>query len=267
MKVEIGKIYKSNFCGEFIVLNKEGYRGTKLYYNIKFLQTGYETTARYDTIVVGNVNDPYYPKIYGVGYFGEPKNNEKIDPSIRNRWERMMSRCYNINDENYYTYGGIGITVCIRWHCYTNYAEDYKLLPGYNDMINNPHIKYHLDKDILQQGIPSNQKVYSPTTCMFVPVFENSIQVAIDHADAHSNDYYNVIHHHGAYNVELQIFSITRRIGRYKDPIIAANGANHARRIYGLPILNTNVPYISPEEVNAQNIRKNLYEMVRIINK
>ncbi len=186
---------------------------------------------------------------------------------MRGRWERMLDRCYNPNSKYYYAYGGIGVAVCDRWKCYINFVTDCKELPGYNDMINNPHIKYHLDKDILQQGIPSNQKVYSPETCMFVPAAENSYQVAIDHFNERGNNYFNVEKHYNAYNVKLQINGVIRRIGRYKDPIIAANAANHARRIYGLPILNINIPYVSPEEVNALNIRMNKPAMVDIIQK
>ena len=267
MSVEIGKEYISKFCGKFKVIDREGYRGTKLYYIVKFLKTGYITSARYDTIKTGNINDPYYPKILGVACLGESRDGTSLNMYMYDRWRNMINRCYDICNEYYYAYGGAGVTVCQRWLCYANYIEDIPNLPGYNDMINNPHIKYHLDKDILQQGIPSNQKVYSPETCMFVPAAENSYQVAIDHFNERGNNYFNVEKHYNAYNVKLQINGVIRRIGRYKDPIIAANAANHARRIYGLPILNINIPYVSPEEVNALNIRKVKKEMVKIINK
>ena len=129
-----------------------------------------------------------------------------------------------------------------------------------------PHIKYHLDKDILQQGISTNQKVYSPTTCMFVLAYENSYQVAIDHHNERNNKYFNVEPHYGAYNVKLEVNGILHRIGRYKDQDMAANHANEFRRFHGLPILNTNVPYIPPEVFNAYNIRK-LPEMCSIVKK
>jgi hypothetical protein len=274
MAVEIGKTYQSRNCGEFVVIGKaEKQKGSKkTYYHVKFSYTGYETTTRYDTIESGQVNDPFYPNKHGVGYIGVP-NGSDIDLSMRDRWDRMLSRCYNIDDAHYIFYGGAGVTVCERWLCYVNFVEDCKTLPGYKEMVNNPHIKYHLDKDILQQGIPVNQKVYSPETCMFVPACQNSYQVAIDHFDERGNKYFNVEEHYNAYNVKIEVDGLLRRIGRYKDPIVAANAANHARHRYGLPILNTDVPYIPPEIVNSLNIRtvrndmvrKN--EMVKIINK
>ena len=70
----------------------------------------------------------------------------------------------------------------------------------------------------------------------------------------------------GAYTIRIKINNVERRLGRYKDEILGANAANHARVIYGLPILNTNIPYISPEEVNAQNL-STLPEMCSIVKK
>lgn len=254
-KVEIGGIYHSNFCGDYMILDFDRSH-SRTYYKIKFLQTGYETSMRGDLVKTGYVNDPYYPKIYGVGYLGELNDEDKRLKSLMyKRWSNMISRCYNINDDAYYAYGALGIKVCDRWHCFANFLNDVKYLPGFNDMINNPNIKYQLDKDILQQGVPANMKVYSPETCMFVPSYVNSVQVAIDHIDEHNNIYHNVIFHHNAYKVEIQVNNYTYRIGTYKDPIVAANAANHARRLLGLKILNTDVPFISQEEVNSQNIR------------
>lgn len=262
MKIQIGNIYSSNFCGDFKIIEYHGTINKKPYYKIKFLKTNYETVARYDTIKSGNINDPYYPKIYNIGYIGE---NDYIDPTIYSRWRNMLSRCYNPNSQHYDSYGGKGIKVCDRWHSYANFAEDFKKLNGYIDMINNPNIKYHLDKDILQQGIKTCDKIYSPVTCMLVPIHVNALQNSIDNNCNHSNSFTNVIYHHGAYDVRLQINGITYNIGRYIDEIIAANAANHAREFYGLQKVN-DVKFIPKNEVNKYNIRKPK-EMCKIVNK
>ena len=39
-------------------------------------------------------------------------------------WHKMMTRCFNVNDENYYLYGGRGITVCERWRIFENFRDD-----------------------------------------------------------------------------------------------------------------------------------------------
>ncbi len=36
----------------------------------------------------------------------------------------MMRRCYKPQDKDYPKYGGKGVTVCVRWHEYTNFAAD-----------------------------------------------------------------------------------------------------------------------------------------------
>ncbi len=40
-------------------------------------------------------------------------------------WSAMKTRCYNTNHDNYYSYGGRGITVCDRWlHSFEAFLED-----------------------------------------------------------------------------------------------------------------------------------------------
>jgi hypothetical protein len=36
----------------------------------------------------------------------------------------MMNRCYRKKDENYFRYGGRGITVCRQWHSIKNFFND-----------------------------------------------------------------------------------------------------------------------------------------------
>ncbi len=254
MKIEIGKIYQSKICGDFEVLDRDTSKETHhTYYTIRFLQTGYITSARYDVIQSGNINDPYFPKICNIGFIGEPIDG--IDRDIYQRWANMIKRCYDTSQMYYNLYGGAGITVCDRWLCYANFAEDFKKLPGYSEMMNNTDTKYSMDKDILQTDVDPSNKVYSSETCMLVPNHVNILQVAKDHFKSHSNKYYNVIEHKGAYNVEIQINNDVKRIGRYRDPEVAANAANYARSLYGLEVLNTDVKHIPQEEVNSQNIR------------
>jgi hypothetical protein len=45
-------------------------------------------------------------------------------------WNGMMQRCYNKNHESYPAYGGVGITVCERWHHYPNFKADMEPRPN-----------------------------------------------------------------------------------------------------------------------------------------
>lgn len=47
----------------------------------------------------------------------------KITPEYR-AWKNMMTRCYNENYHRYPDWGGRGITVCKRWHDFTNFLAD-----------------------------------------------------------------------------------------------------------------------------------------------
>jgi len=57
------------------------------------------------------------------------KHGDSSHP-LYTRWLRMMSRCYNAEDNRFYRYGGRGIKVCQRWRVFRNYAED--LSAGYS---------------------------------------------------------------------------------------------------------------------------------------
>lgn len=39
-------------------------------------------------------------------------------------WASMKKRCTNPNEENYYLYGGRGITFCKQWDLFTNFLND-----------------------------------------------------------------------------------------------------------------------------------------------
>jgi hypothetical protein len=46
-------------------------------------------------------------------------------------WAHMKARCYDINDNRYYRYGGRGITVCDRWkNSFESFIEDMGMSPS-----------------------------------------------------------------------------------------------------------------------------------------
>lgn len=76
-------------------------------------------------------------------------------------WHDMITRCYG-NQNKTPTY--VGCYVCDEWLVFSKFKEWYDLnyVPG-----------FHLDKDILIE----NNKIYSPNTCIFVPVYINVLLV------------------------------------------------------------------------------------------
>lgn len=155
-----GTIYTTKHFGNLSVIK---YNGTSDVL-VLFLSTGYEIVTRASSIRGGQVKDPLYPRIYGVGYIGlgDYKQSEKGKKTKSYKtWSGMLERCYSeLSQVKNTTY--IECSTSKEWHNYQNFAKwfDDNYIDG-----------YHLDKDILNQG----NKVYSPDNCIFVPQQVNSL--------------------------------------------------------------------------------------------
>lgn len=101
--------------------------------------------------------------VWGVGvneYSGSINFNRKTIKSYK-IWQSMLQRGYDEKYQlKYPTY--IGCTVCDEWLYFSNFKQ------WFDD---NYREGMHLDKDILVEG----NKVYSPETCVFVPLYLNSL--------------------------------------------------------------------------------------------
>lgn len=45
-------------------------------------------------------------------------------------WNAMFDRCYNSNNKSFASYGGRGISICVRWHTFDNFLEDMGICPN-----------------------------------------------------------------------------------------------------------------------------------------
>ena len=117
----------------------------------------------------GNIKNPMFPSVYGVGYFGIGKF-KSIDENGKHTkcydaWQRMLQRCYDPKfHEKHPTYKGC--RVCEEWHNFQVFAEWY-----YEHYYEFEGQTMNLDKDILNKG----NKVYSADSCIFVPQFINKL--------------------------------------------------------------------------------------------
>ena len=133
--------------------------------DVLFPDTGYIATNRdYKEFSVGILKDMYEKTVWGVGYLGGGKY--KSGGSKKHvTWRHMLERCYDLKaQEKQPTY--IDCTVCEEWHNYQIFAEWYD-----NNYYEVEGELIHLDKDILFKG----NKIYSPSTCIFVPRDINSL--------------------------------------------------------------------------------------------
>ena len=167
----IGHRFHSRSCNDFTVIRKtsnkaHGEIGNYLY-EVKFdVVNGVEYTkeVRKEDILKGKINNPYYPSLYNVGYIG---NATSIGNKYEyNKWNNMISRCYNERDRKYKNYGLVGVYVCDRWKCFEYFLEDFKQIEGYKE-----GEKQSLDKDIKSVSEP---KYYSLETCCLVSIEQNS---------------------------------------------------------------------------------------------
>ena len=130
----------------------------------------------YGNFLKGNVKNPFFPSVYGVGYFGigefkSCNENGKITKSY-NTWKNIHERCYNPKfHKKFQTYENC--TVCKEWNNYQTFAKwDNE---NYYEVGNE---QMALDKDILCKG----NKVYSPDTCIYVPQSINKLFTKHDKA-------------------------------------------------------------------------------------
>ena len=152
----VGVVCKSKSSGDFTILKYNGSKNVE----IQFSQTGYKTVVRLTTIKSGNVKDPYSPSVRGVGILGTkyPSKINGVKTKEYVLWSNMLERCYNdVYKKQRPTYGSCEV------------SENFKSFEYFYEWCNNQVgfsvDGFELDKDLLIKG----NKVYSETTCVFLP--------------------------------------------------------------------------------------------------
>jgi len=125
--------------------------------------TGDFIEVSFSSILRNITHNPYKPTVYGWGILGSGSTD---DPAY-NTWKAMVRRCYceqpdfMVRNKSYST-----CSVDEVWRYFTNFKIWWE----------SNYIKgFVLDKDIKSLGVAV--KVYSPDTCMYVPVEINRIVV------------------------------------------------------------------------------------------
>ena len=139
-------------------------------YNIgvKFVNTDYETVTLLGHIKSGSIKDPYSPSVYGVGVTGT-KYQIRVSGVLAKEyelWKDMLKRCYSdIFKKKRPTYEGCEASE--NFKSYEYFYEWCNKQVGFNNK------DWQLDKDLLIKG----NKVYSETTCVFLPREINSLLI------------------------------------------------------------------------------------------
>lgn len=154
------KIVEYNTCNDIIVEFEDEYH--------------LRVHANYYRFTNGNIKNPYYPAILGVGFVG-CKYPTGVAPSKHtkeyNTWYKMLERCYGEKYEDT-VYGDT--TCCSKWLNYENFYEWLHEQENFDKWLNGEH--WAIDKDILVKG----NKIYSPETCVLIPQKINSLFIKND---------------------------------------------------------------------------------------
>ena len=160
----IWKVCKSKSSGDFKIVKYND----KTNVEIQFLKTGFEAVVQLGNIRNGNVKDPYSPSVYGVGISGAkyPISEGGVITKEYTLWCGMLKRCYSDTyQKKYPTY--IGCKMSDKFKSYEYFYEWCHSQIGFGVD------GFEIDKDLLIKG----NKVYSESTCVFLPSEINTILI------------------------------------------------------------------------------------------
>ena len=162
-KFSVGEVFETIYSGKFKILEEipadKTIKDSRISWVVGSLETGFITHVPYRNIQKRQVFDPWYRRVFGVGYLGEPDKEDPYYEILRDTWREMLRRCYHEDCKGYACYGGRGVHVANSWHCFANFQQDAKGLPQWELKAEYTN-EYSLDKDI---RFASNR--YSKETC------------------------------------------------------------------------------------------------------
>lgn len=188
----------SNITVKFVSTLSTGETRTYIRYN-----------QNYVNFKKGELRSPYDCNVCGIGYMGDGPYNSKNSPKFYDHWTNMITRCYNPKSwETRPRYKGCSVHP--YFHNFQNFCywceQNYYEVDGYETMC--------LDKDILL----TNNKVYGPNTCIFVPQTINKLfTYNQDNGKIGIPPGLTYIPERDVYTVSCGIHKKRKFLGNYKD--------------------------------------------------
>lgn len=120
--------------------------------------------AQYDKFLKGQIKNPYYPSVCGVGIVGQKYPITLNHKSTKEyaAWHRMLDRCFDDKTKNKYP-AYKDATCSDEWLLFENFYEWLHGQENFDKWYNGK--MWAVDKDIIKKG----NKIYSSDTCCLVP--------------------------------------------------------------------------------------------------
>ena len=166
-----GDKFVTKNCGKITILSYKS--ATRI--AIQFDDTGWITTVSAIQIKRTNIQDRLQPTVYGVGYLGDGTHKAALKSGKGTwtyaRWNSMLERCYCPSFQSKHPYYNESLPD-VSWLNFQVFAEWASKQVGYEVD------RWQLEKDILVRG----NKLYTPSTCCFVPQELNTLIIKADAA-------------------------------------------------------------------------------------
>lgn len=130
----------------------------------------YVTNSQWGHFKSGNIKNPYFPEVLGVGSLGVKYPTKINDKHLKEyiTWRHILERAFDISYKmKFQTYNDC--SVCDEWLLYENFYEWLHSQSNFEQWLRGD--RWAIDKDIIKKG----NKLYSPDTCCLVPPKINSL--------------------------------------------------------------------------------------------
>ena len=229
IKDRVGEINYNTFGSKMIIKEYRNKNNIDVYFP-KYNWIKYNST--YQHFKNGLIKCPYEPRVYNRGYIGVGKYIPMENKKTYELWLNMLKRCYSdkVSAKNS-TYKKS--EVFNEWLNFQNFAEWY-----YENYYEIEGENMHLDKDILVKG----NKIYSPSTCIFVPERINKL---------FENITFNPKIQNGKYVVRLRRKDDIKYLGRFETKEEAFQIYKKEKEKYIKQVADEYKPYIPRELYDA----------------
>lgn len=204
-QIEIGDVFPTNEGGSVTVIEYHNALKVSVKHNDNH---SHVTDVRAGDLRKGEVKNPYYPSVFGVGFIGigeyatSQERGNKSSPAYT-AWSNMLQRCYcpkyHAKKPSY-----VDCVAHEDWHNFQNFAKWYEQQYRADG--------WQLDKDLIIEG----NKLYSADTCALIPHQLNNLM--LDRSAMRGDLPIGVSRNRKRYQAELSVDGKKHKLGIYDTP-------------------------------------------------